>query len=140
MACGMFTEQLVQDAKVFLLRFVPHNWPDKYYVEILQQLLSALKRSALRHIHHQIRREKPCDENVKGYNAHACDVPVSAVLQDYRNLDKWERELSGLISAIVEYLIALSRYNTFLNKRRRRYGSSYTKAIHLPNVFKKVFC
>ena len=66
--------------------------------------------------------------------------PVLAVLQHNPGLDKWKKGLSGPISAIAESLIALGGYNTCRSQRRRRHGSSYTKATHLPNVFKKFFC
>ncbi|KAH7380633.1 putative O-methyltransferase [Pyrenochaeta sp. MPI-SDFR-AT-0127] len=42
----MFTEQPVIHADVYLLRFVLHDWPDKYCIKILKQLIPALKRGA----------------------------------------------------------------------------------------------
>lgn len=42
----MFTEQPVRDAEVYLLRYVLHDWPDKYCVRVFQQLIPALKRGA----------------------------------------------------------------------------------------------
>lgn len=43
---NMFTEQPVKDAEVYLLRYVLHDWPDKYCVNILQRLIPALKKGA----------------------------------------------------------------------------------------------
>ncbi|KAF2107708.1 putative O-methyltransferase [Lophiotrema nucula] len=43
---NMFNEQPVRDAEVYLLRYVLHDWPDKYCVNILQCLVPALKRGA----------------------------------------------------------------------------------------------
>lgn len=42
----MFTEQPVRGAEVYLLRYVLHDWPDKYCVEVLKQLFPALKKGA----------------------------------------------------------------------------------------------
>jgi hypothetical protein len=42
----MFTKQPVPDANVYLLRFVLHDWPDKYCIKVLKQLVPALKRGA----------------------------------------------------------------------------------------------
>ena len=41
----MFTEQPVS-ADVYMFRFVFHDWPDKYVVRILRQLIPALKSGA----------------------------------------------------------------------------------------------
>jgi hypothetical protein len=41
---NMFTDQPVKDAHVYLLRYVLHDWPDKYCVKILQRLIPALKK------------------------------------------------------------------------------------------------
>ena len=43
---NMFTDQPVKDANVYLLRYVLHDWPDKYCVKILQHLIPALKKGA----------------------------------------------------------------------------------------------
>jgi hypothetical protein len=45
-AHDMFTEQPVKEADVYLLRFVMHDWPDKYCVKILENLVCALKKGA----------------------------------------------------------------------------------------------
>jgi hypothetical protein len=42
----MFTEQTVKDADVYLLRYVLHDWPDKYCIKVLRNLVPALKRGA----------------------------------------------------------------------------------------------
>lgn len=42
----MFTEQPALNAAVYLLRFVLHDWSDKYCIKILQQLIPALQRGA----------------------------------------------------------------------------------------------
>ncbi|KAK2762689.1 hypothetical protein FQN54_000863 [Arachnomyces sp. PD_36] len=42
----MFTEQPVKGADVYLLRYVLHDWPDKYCVKVLQQLVPAMKKGA----------------------------------------------------------------------------------------------
>jgi hypothetical protein len=46
MSHDMFTEQPVRNADVYLLRFVLHDWPDKYCVKVLKELVPALKRGA----------------------------------------------------------------------------------------------
>jgi hypothetical protein len=46
MSHDMFTEQPVPNADVYLLRFVLHDWPDKYCIKVLQQLIPALKQGA----------------------------------------------------------------------------------------------
>jgi hypothetical protein len=43
MAHNMFNDQTACGADVFLFRYVLHDWPDKYCVEILRKLLPALK-------------------------------------------------------------------------------------------------
>ncbi|KAI1433890.1 putative O-methyltransferase [Xylaria sp. CBS 124048] len=46
MAHDFFDEQPVKDADVYLFRWVLHNWPDKYCIEILRKLAPALKDGA----------------------------------------------------------------------------------------------
>jgi predicted O-methyltransferase YrrM len=41
-----FTEQSVKGADVYLLRWVLHDWPDKYAIQILRQLVPALRKGA----------------------------------------------------------------------------------------------
>jgi trans-aconitate methyltransferase len=41
-----FTPQPVKDADVYFFRAVFHNWPEKYCVRILQNLVPALKKGA----------------------------------------------------------------------------------------------
>ncbi|KAF2659757.1 putative O-methyltransferase [Lophiostoma macrostomum CBS 122681] len=42
----MFTEQTVKEADVYLLRYVLHDWPDKYCIKVLKSLVPALKKGA----------------------------------------------------------------------------------------------
>ena len=42
----MFTEQPVKGADVYLLRYVLHDWPDKYCIKVLQELVPSLKKGA----------------------------------------------------------------------------------------------
>lgn len=37
----MFDKQPIEDAKVFMLRYVPHNWSDKYSIKLLRRLREA---------------------------------------------------------------------------------------------------
>ncbi|KAL8733397.1 MAG: hypothetical protein Q9181_003605 [Wetmoreana brouardii] len=46
MAHDFFKEQPVKDADIYILRWILHNWSDKYAVRILQRLIPALKRGA----------------------------------------------------------------------------------------------
>ena len=41
-----FTEQPVKDADIYFFRFILHNWSDKYAVQILKNLLPAMKNGA----------------------------------------------------------------------------------------------
>lgn len=41
-----FTEQPVQGADVYYLRWILHDWPDKYAIRILRSLIPALKTGA----------------------------------------------------------------------------------------------
>jgi chemotaxis methyl-accepting protein methylase len=41
-----FTEQPVKGADVYFLRWILHNWSDKYCIEILRNLAPALKKGA----------------------------------------------------------------------------------------------
>jgi hypothetical protein len=43
-AHDFFTPQPVQHADVFFFRWIFHNWPEKYCLRIIQNLLPALKR------------------------------------------------------------------------------------------------
>ncbi|KAH8696410.1 putative O-methyltransferase [Talaromyces proteolyticus] len=45
-AHDMFTEQPVHGAEVYLLRYVLHDWTDKYSIEILRKLVPSLKAGA----------------------------------------------------------------------------------------------
>lgn len=42
----MFIEQPVKNADVYLLRYVLHDWGDKYCIDIIRNLVPALKRGA----------------------------------------------------------------------------------------------
>ncbi|CAJ2513258.1 Uu.00g013770.m01.CDS01 [Anthostomella pinea] len=46
MAHDFFREQPVRGADVYMYRWTFHNWPDKYCVQILRALISALERGA----------------------------------------------------------------------------------------------
>ena len=46
MAHDFFTEQPVKEADIHHLRWILHNWPDKYAVRILRNLIPALKEGA----------------------------------------------------------------------------------------------
>ena len=46
MAHDFFTEQPVKGADVYHLRWILHDWPDKYATRILQNLIPALKKGA----------------------------------------------------------------------------------------------
>jgi hypothetical protein len=41
-----FEEQPIKGAEVYLFRWILHNWPDKYCINILRALIPALKRGA----------------------------------------------------------------------------------------------
>lgn len=41
-----FTEQPVKDADVYFFRWILHNWPDKYVIQILRNLIPAFKRGS----------------------------------------------------------------------------------------------
>ena len=43
MAHDFFTQQPVKNADVYLLRWILHDWPDKYAIQILKALVPALK-------------------------------------------------------------------------------------------------
>jgi hypothetical protein len=45
-AYNFFTPQLVQHADVYLFRMIFHNWGDKYCVQILRNLIPALKKGS----------------------------------------------------------------------------------------------
>lgn len=46
MAHDFFTPQSVKDADVYLLRFILHDYSDKYAIRILKNLVPALKNGA----------------------------------------------------------------------------------------------
>lgn len=46
MVHDMFTEQPVAGADVYLLRYVLHDWSDKYCVKVLQQLVPGMKKGS----------------------------------------------------------------------------------------------
>lgn len=46
MAHDMFSDQPIKGADVYLLRYVLHDWSDKYCVKILQSLVPSLKKGA----------------------------------------------------------------------------------------------
>ncbi|KAF2202563.1 S-adenosyl-L-methionine-dependent methyltransferase [Delitschia confertaspora ATCC 74209] len=46
MVHDMFTKQPVKGADVYLLRYVLHDWPNKYCVNVIQNLIPCLKRGA----------------------------------------------------------------------------------------------
>lgn len=46
LAHDMFTNQPTQGADVYLLRYVLHDWPDKYCIDVLRKLIPSLKAGA----------------------------------------------------------------------------------------------
>jgi hypothetical protein len=46
MGHNMFTDQPIEGARVYLLRYVLHDWPDKYCIKILQRLIPAMRNGA----------------------------------------------------------------------------------------------
>jgi trans-aconitate methyltransferase len=46
MAHDFFTPQPVHSADVYFLRWILHDWPDKYAISILRNIIPALKRGA----------------------------------------------------------------------------------------------
>lgn len=46
MAHDFFEEQPLRGAEIYTLRWILHDWPDKYAVRILQRLIPALKPGA----------------------------------------------------------------------------------------------
>ena len=46
MAHDFFTEQPIKGADVYFIRWIIHNWPDKYGVKLLQNLIPSLKNGA----------------------------------------------------------------------------------------------
>lgn len=46
MVHDFFTEQPIQGADVYFFRWILHNWSDKYCVQILRNLIPALKNGA----------------------------------------------------------------------------------------------
>ena len=46
MAHDFFTEQPVKGADIYHLRWILHNWPEKYCIKILRNLIPALKKGA----------------------------------------------------------------------------------------------
>ena len=47
MPYDFFTEQPVKDADVYLFRWIFHNWSDGYCINILRNLIPALKNGAM---------------------------------------------------------------------------------------------
>jgi hypothetical protein len=43
--CSLFVQQPVKNADVYFFRLIFHNWSDKYCVQILQNLVPALKKA-----------------------------------------------------------------------------------------------
>lgn len=46
MAHDFFTEQPVKEADIYFLRWILHDWSDKYAIEILQNIVPGLKKGA----------------------------------------------------------------------------------------------
>jgi trans-aconitate methyltransferase len=46
LAHDMFANQPTQGADVYLLRYVLHDWPDKYCIDVLRKLIPSLKAGA----------------------------------------------------------------------------------------------
>ena len=46
MTQDFFTLQPIKDADVYFFRAIFHDWPDKYCIQILQNLIPALKTGA----------------------------------------------------------------------------------------------
>lgn len=45
-AHDMFTPQPARDADVYLLRYVLHDWPDKYCIRVIENIVPVLKKGA----------------------------------------------------------------------------------------------
>ena len=46
MAHDFFTEQPIRNADIYFFRMIFHDWPDKYGIQILRNLIPALKKGA----------------------------------------------------------------------------------------------
>ena len=60
MAHDFFNEQPILDADVYLLRWILHDWSDKYAIRILRALIPALKDGAKILIIEQVLPEPAC--------------------------------------------------------------------------------
>lgn len=58
MAHDFFTTQPVKNADVYLLRWILHDWSDKYSIQILRALVPALKHDARIVIHEYVLPEQ----------------------------------------------------------------------------------
>ena len=85
-----FSEQPVQSADVYLLRWILHDWPDAYAVRILRALIPALKPGARVLICEQV---LPEPETISPYEARGLRSMDLAMLEFHnakeRDADDW---------------------------------------------------
>lgn len=91
MAHDIFSPQAVKGADVYYLRWILHNWSDKYCGLILRALLPALKPGA-RVIVHEVLMPEPgasalWKEKYLRYVT-ACHI-VEGLINQYPNIDQW---------------------------------------------------
>ncbi|KAI0100071.1 putative O-methyltransferase [Nemania sp. FL0031] len=95
MAHDFFKEQPVKNADVYLYRWILHNWPDKYCIQILNSLIPALKPGARVLIMDFLMPPPLVLPNSIDRKLRAMDVTMMEIGNaKERSLDEWKHMLS----------------------------------------------
>ena len=76
-AHDFFKEQVLRDVDVFLLRWIMHNWSDGYCVQILRNLVPAMKRGGTVVIFEFVLEEKPETRYTERMGLYVCHSPCT---------------------------------------------------------------
>ncbi|KAF5137706.1 O-methyltransferase gsfB [Metarhizium anisopliae] len=86
-----FEQQPIRDARVYLYRWIFHNWPDSYCIRMLRALAPALKVGATVLIMDSI-LPPPGLPNLMDRKLRAMDVTMLEILNSKeRDLDEWKQ-------------------------------------------------
>ncbi|QKX58069.1 uncharacterized protein TRUGW13939_05190 [Talaromyces rugulosus] len=114
-AHDMFTNQPTQGADVYLLRYVLHDWPDKYCIDVLRKLIPSLKAGAKVVIQDHLLPEPGTMTLRQEMNMRNMDaIMLSLFNSREREVEEWEELFNT----------ADSRFGGFTANRIGEHGSS----------------
>ncbi|KAI0838918.1 S-adenosyl-L-methionine-dependent methyltransferase [Hypoxylon sp. FL0890] len=92
MAHDFLTEQPVRGADVYFLRWILHNWSDKYSIKILRNLIPALKPGAKIIVNDNVLPQPGTISKFQEKRLRAMDLTMTEIQNSHeREVDDWKR-------------------------------------------------